>query len=333
MSLCCRVEARGIHMKRLPWLGRLGLLALLLASGGAHAAAQSKTVTYYYTDPQGTLIATADATGNVIGASDYRPYGTQALGAPEQGPGYTGHVNDADSGLTYMQARYYDPSIGRFLSVDPKAPQSGDLASVSRFAYANDNPIGNMDPDGRQSIPLEAYSRYWSNAPANQLSTLQNGNAAFAVFLMTQSDVLDVAPAGSGTGAVSSSGFPGEFLLPGALTKGAGIVASMTRAAPEVVSESLTGLPRMRVLDTTAKGAGQANYQINWTLSQFEGHLASNGYTMAKSGPVNVWLDKAGTKVFTTREFSKSGGATGEMFHSGQTSAVAKFRFDQNLSP
>jgi RHS repeat-associated protein len=310
----------------LSWLGRLGLLALLLASGGA----QSKTVTYYYTDPQGTVLATADATGNVTSASDYRPYGTQALGTPEQGPSYTGHVNDTDSGLVYMQARYYDPSIGRFLSVDPKAPKSGDLTSVSRFAYANNSPIGNTDPDGRQSVPLEAYSRYWSDAPANQLFTQQNGNGAFVVFLITQSDVLDVAPAGSGSGAVSSSGFPGEFLIPGAIMKGGSLLASLTRTASQGASETLTGLPRMRITDITAKGARMQNYAVNWTKDQFESHLQANGYTSQASGPVNVLFDQSGAKVFSTRDFSRSGGPTGELYHSGQSSPVAKFRFDQN---
>ncbi|WP_425502759.1 RHS repeat-associated core domain-containing protein [Pinirhizobacter soli] len=39
-----------------------------------------------------------------------------ALGSLE-GPSYTGHVADTDSGLVYMQARYYEPQLGRFLSL------------------------------------------------------------------------------------------------------------------------------------------------------------------------------------------------------------------------
>jgi RHS repeat-associated protein len=128
------------------------VLALIVSPLGVAQAAE--TVTYYYTSPQGTVLATGDSAGNILTSADYRPYGGQALGTPEDGPGYAGHVNDTGSSLVYMQARYYDPETGRFLSMDPVAVAPGDLFA-SRYAYANNNPIGNIDPDGRQSCVAE----------------------------------------------------------------------------------------------------------------------------------------------------------------------------------
>ncbi len=110
------------------------------------------TVTYVYTDAQGTPLAKADASGTIIATFDYAPYGSQALGTPPSGPGYTGHVNDPDTGLVYMQARYYDPVVGRFLSVDPVGPSPGNLFHFNRYDYADNNPIGNIDPDGRSVL-------------------------------------------------------------------------------------------------------------------------------------------------------------------------------------
>ena len=107
------------------------------------------TVTYVYTDAQGTPLAKADASGNVIATFDYAPYGAQALGTPPSGPGYTGHVNDPDTGLVYMQARYYDPVVGRFLSVDPVKVSPGNAFDFNRYAYANNNPNVYVDLDGR----------------------------------------------------------------------------------------------------------------------------------------------------------------------------------------
>jgi len=133
------------------WLGAVAVG--LLATVGSVQAAES--VTYYYTSPQGTVLATADAAGNVLSTADYRPYGAQALGAPVPGPGYTGHVNDVDSGLTYMQARYYDPNSGRFLSVDPEEAGAGDAFAFGRYSYGGLNPVVNIDPDGRQSCVPE----------------------------------------------------------------------------------------------------------------------------------------------------------------------------------
>jgi RHS repeat-associated core domain len=51
----------------------------------------------------------------------------------------------------YMQARYYDPAVGRFLSVDPAGPTPGNPFSFNRYDYTDNNPINHTDPDGRCS--------------------------------------------------------------------------------------------------------------------------------------------------------------------------------------
>ena len=55
--------------------------------------------------------------------------------------GFTGHVNDGDTGLVYMQQRYYDPLAGRFLSVDPVTTSAKDGSLFGRYHYANNNPF------------------------------------------------------------------------------------------------------------------------------------------------------------------------------------------------
>lgn len=132
-------------------LRMLGVLTCLILCGAVHAG--KGKVTYIYTDPQGTPIAEADEQGNITKTFDYRPYGQRALGQPPDGPGYTGHVNDPDTDLVYMQARYYDPEMGRFLSADPVGPKPGDLFGFNRYTYANNNPVVNIDPDGRETGP------------------------------------------------------------------------------------------------------------------------------------------------------------------------------------
>lgn len=153
---------------------------LLLLCSAAHAGTRH----YYYTDPQGTVLAKADAQGNIVATYDYAPYGSQALGSPPNGPGYTGHVNDPDTGFVYMQARYYDPTTGRFLSVDPVTPKSGNIFNFNRFIYANDNPIVNIDPDGRQAFTG------WSEA---QIHATRDNPAAAAQFNDIATDFMPVA--------------------------------------------------------------------------------------------------------------------------------------------
>jgi RHS repeat-associated protein len=137
-----RVRAREMN-------GRIFKFVAALLLGLFGPIAYAGTVTYVYTDPQGTPLAEADASGNITATFDYKPYGSQVLGTPKAGPGYTGHVNDPDTGFVYMQARYYDPVVGRFLSIDPDGVNAGNIFSSNRFSYANDNPIDNVDPTGR----------------------------------------------------------------------------------------------------------------------------------------------------------------------------------------
>ena len=125
------------------------LLVLLSAVGAAHARTTTK-VEYIHTDALGPVAVTNEA-GQVIERTQWEPYGA-AIGKPAyDGPGCTGHVMDGATGLTYMQQRYYDPAIGRFLSVDPVTANSGTGANFNRYWYAHDSPYRFTDPDGRQS--------------------------------------------------------------------------------------------------------------------------------------------------------------------------------------
>jgi RHS repeat-associated protein len=105
-------------------------------------------VTYIHTDGLGSPVARTDASGAVISRTRYEPYGYVASGA-QPTIGFTGHVNDVDTGLTYMQQRYYDPVAGRFLSIDPVVTDENTGGSFNRYAYANNSPYKYIDPDGR----------------------------------------------------------------------------------------------------------------------------------------------------------------------------------------
>jgi RHS repeat-associated protein len=80
---------------------------------------------------------------------DYRAYGMEVMDAPRPGPGYTGHYRDVGTGLVYMQQRYYDPAIGRFVSVDLVAVREGG-DNFNRYNYGANNPYKYVDPDGRE---------------------------------------------------------------------------------------------------------------------------------------------------------------------------------------
>lgn len=116
-------------------------------------ASAQMVVEYVHTDALGSPVAVTDVNQNVIERTEYEPYGMQVNRATHDGPGYAGHVSDAATGLSYMQQRYYDSSIGRFLSVDPVTADGTIGGNFNRYWYANNNPYKFVDPDGRAACP------------------------------------------------------------------------------------------------------------------------------------------------------------------------------------
>ncbi|PYE30040.1 RHS repeat-associated protein [Idiomarina fontislapidosi] len=93
--------------------------------------------------------------------------------SPASQQGYTGHVGD-NTGLVYMQARYYDPVIGRFYSNDPVGAiahlgTANGIHGFNRYAYANNNPFKFVDPDGRSSVDLESLFNPLKNLIPDEL--------------------------------------------------------------------------------------------------------------------------------------------------------------------
>jgi RHS repeat-associated protein len=111
----------------------------------------AEEVTYIHTDAFGSPVARSNAAGVVISVTRYEPYGLTAAGdAPTIG--FTGHVNDVDTGLVYMQQRYYDPVAGRFLSIDPVTTDANSGGSFNRYAFVSNSPYKYIDPDGRNQV-------------------------------------------------------------------------------------------------------------------------------------------------------------------------------------
>ncbi|WP_413975376.1 RHS repeat-associated core domain-containing protein [Stenotrophomonas acidaminiphila] len=106
---------------------------------------------YRHTDALGSPIAATDELGNTLQTTEHEPYGKMLNRTNDNRPGYTGHMMDKATGLVYMQQRYYDPLIPRFLSVDPITAYSNPVGAFNRYRYANNNPYRFTDPDGRQS--------------------------------------------------------------------------------------------------------------------------------------------------------------------------------------
>ncbi|MBR6782128.1 MAG: RHS repeat-associated core domain-containing protein, partial [Clostridia bacterium] len=61
---------------------------------------------------------------------------------------YRGYYYDTDTGLYYLQSRYYNPAWGRFLNADGYVNANGDLIGFNMYAYCSNNPVIYMDESG-----------------------------------------------------------------------------------------------------------------------------------------------------------------------------------------
>ena len=105
-------------------------------------------VVYVHTDHLGSVIAESDSAGQIAKRFHYKPFG-ESIEVQQDDVGYAAHKFDTDLGLSYMQARYYDPILGRFYGNDPVGyVDKSPVHSFGRYTYVNNNPYKYTDPNG-----------------------------------------------------------------------------------------------------------------------------------------------------------------------------------------
>ncbi|MDR1172736.1 MAG: RHS repeat-associated core domain-containing protein, partial [Bacteroidales bacterium] len=120
--------------------GAGGLEARILPDG---------TAEYYVSDYRGSIVAMVDASANITHKYQYDEFGKviqkdESDANPFRYVGKYG-VMYANDNLYYMRARFYDPTIGRFLSEDP-------IWSTNLYPYADNNPVMGIDPMGLSTL-------------------------------------------------------------------------------------------------------------------------------------------------------------------------------------
>lgn len=125
---------------------------------------------YYVTNLQGDVIAILDSTGATVVQYTYDAWGKvlSITGSMADTIGvinpllYRGYIYDHDTGLYYLQSRYYNPTIERFINADAFVSTGQGLIGNNMFAYCGNNPIMYADPTGSSrlspfELPLEPY--------------------------------------------------------------------------------------------------------------------------------------------------------------------------------
>jgi len=106
---------------------------------------------YFLHDHLSSTAALTDSLGGVVERQQYEAFGA-SVGSTLTRYGYTGRELDATTGLLYYRARWYDPQQGRFITEDPIGFRGG----LNLYAYADNNPVIQIDPTGLDKLKLPA---------------------------------------------------------------------------------------------------------------------------------------------------------------------------------
>lgn len=142
----------------------------IVAAGAAVAARiiegnLSKTY-YLHGDRMGSVVAVTDAAKTVVEKHGFDAYGLARAADWASNAvtpfalatrGFTGHEHDVDTGLINMNARLYDPRLGRFMTPDPVTPDLTNPQALNRYSYVLNNPLRYDDPTGKDSHNLVTF--------------------------------------------------------------------------------------------------------------------------------------------------------------------------------
>ena len=276
-------------MKNLPTQLFFTLFVFLLS------ASSNAEVTYIHNDVLGSPIMETDAQGNIIPGSSlhYKPFG-DTLEVPKDDVGYTGHLNDTDLELIYMQARYYDPAIGRFYSNDPvdtlgHIELGNPIQGFNRYAYANNNPYKYTDPDGEH--PLAILGAIVGSVTSVTTTLIKTGGNA------SMKELVGSAIGGGVAGAVA--GFTGGASL-------------LTAAATGGARSVLVGAASTGVAGASGDAIGQAVAadgdlsKIDGTEVLISGAMSSTGGAMGATAKIMGASTKVATVAGAVQEVAQT---------------------------
>ena len=113
----------------------------------------NNTLYYYVLNAQGDVVRIVNSSRSVVASYTYDPWGkiisSSGTLADINPLRYRGYYYDSETGFYYLQSRYYDPEIGRFINADSYASTDATgLLSTNMFAYCENNPAMRIDPTG-----------------------------------------------------------------------------------------------------------------------------------------------------------------------------------------
>jgi len=269
---------------------KAGTCSKYIFAGGSRIAQKVGTsISYYHQDHLGSSSIVTDSNGNKIEEVYYYPFGgTRAdTGSVSMNHKYTSQEFDSETGLYYYNARYYNPSLGRFISPDTIIPDPSNPQAFNRYSYVLNNPIMYTDPSGHWSTgdlwkegsraernTRDAWNRNRSDIEAGAIIV---GTAAATWYCggCGAAAILQGALAGEIAGGSIAYATGGDVLtgvVAGGVI-GAGLGYAFTGTTVGITTAGNTGYAEITLMSDGYNGLGAAQ-AINWELAAQQGMTA-----------------------------------------------------------
>ncbi len=309
---------------------------------GGRLVAESKgaspsDIAYVHTDALGSPVARTLTNSTLQGQrTHYEAYGATAAGPTPRVVGFTGHVSDADTGLVYMQQRYYDPIAGRFLSVDPIGTDDKTGKEFGRYTYVDNNPYAKIDPDGRIGVPgffvgagIDLGVQVISNMASGQsfgnaLSNVSVGQALASGALGALGQIGASAAARSVVSGLSNGakGTLGEATARvGIAMRGEKVIASQTAAGKVPELGNITGRAAKAIPDFVVKSA-------DGSVKVVEAKFGTSGLTGAQRALKNTMGEAFTVSRTTADEVANAAGRVGAVAGGSTGATIGQHRKD-----
>ena len=172
----------------------------------------NNTLYYYVLNAQGDVVRIVNSSSSTVASYTYDPWGkiisSSGTLADINPLRYRGYYYDSETGFYYLQSRYYDPEIGRFINADSYAStDETGLLSTNMFAYCENDPVNKSDPTGEVAPILIAMAGGALVGIAEQFMT-------DVIYAMVTGQPLDACFSSVGT-YVSSAAGGAMSVLPG----------------------------------------------------------------------------------------------------------------------
>ena len=331
----------GDQLVELTWGGNK--LHFIYDSTGPLSVNYNGTEYFYVKNAQGDVTGLVNASGTRVVTYTYDAWGnplstTGSLAATlgAQNPlRYRGYVYDTETGLYYLQSRYYNPGWGRFINADVLISDAQSILGLNIFAYCGNNPINHEDPTGYFASKITGWfksinrkvNEYFSHS--NIFGTIVSGLKGAAEYALTAIKKFPATikrPANIGSGTFSKQVTQEVARLTGTVSAVSKVLSKAAYGAVAIdvgigVYENIkNGVPAKKVVldalvDTaftassiwTAGMAGSIVGNIAGTLCPGVGNLVGTAAGFIVGVGIYVVTDMVSFNGKTAREWAKYG--------------------------